>query len=69
MFSKLAIFALLAGLVAAADCEPTTTSPPPTTSTTPPPPPSGVALHPNTASTKCLDVQGAVFANGTPVQV
>ena len=26
-------------------------------------------IHPNGNTSKCLDVQGAVFANGTPVQM
>ena len=34
------------------------------------PPPAGThQLHPNGNTSKCLDVQGGVFANGTPVQV
>ncbi|KAF8890492.1 ricin B lectin domain-containing protein [Infundibulicybe gibba] len=34
------------------------------------PPPAGtVALHPNGNQAKCLDVRGAVYANGTPVQI
>ena len=43
-----------------------------TTSPPPPPPPSsgsGNRIHPNGDTSKCLDVQGAVFANGTPVQM
>ena len=36
----------------------------------PPPPPTGShQLHPNGNSGKCLDVQGGVMANGTPVQM
>ncbi|TFK23371.1 carbohydrate-binding module family 13 protein, partial [Coprinopsis marcescibilis] len=38
----------------------------------PPPPPGGwrqVQLHPNGNWRKCLDVQGAKFENGTPVDV
>ena len=40
-------------------------------STSPPPPPSGGGnrIHPNGNNGKCLDVQGAVLANGTPVQL
>jgi len=34
-----------------------------------PPGDNGRALHPNGNSKKCLDVRGAVFANGTPVQI
>ena len=29
----------------------------------------GVVLHPNGVVGKCLDVQGGVFKNGTPVQM
>lgn len=55
--------AVLANLaLVSAQCSPTTT-------TTPPPPPTGVALHPNGDASKCLDVQGANFADGTPVQM
>ncbi|EDR09941.1 carbohydrate-binding module family 13 protein, partial [Laccaria bicolor S238N-H82] len=32
-------------------------------------PPTGSALHPNGNLNKCLDVQAAVYANGTPVQI
>ena len=36
----------------------------------PPPPPSGShQIHPNGNTGKCLDVQGGVMANGTPVQM
>jgi hypothetical protein len=35
----------------------------------PPPPPVGRAVHPNGDTSKCVDVKGAVFANGTPVQM
>ncbi|KAF8890494.1 ricin B lectin domain-containing protein [Infundibulicybe gibba] len=36
----------------------------------PPPPSTGVVnLHPNGNTAKCLDVRGAVLANGTPVQI
>ena len=37
----------------------------------PPPPPTSVsvAIHPNGNANKCLDVQSAIFANGTPVQM
>ena len=36
----------------------------------PPPPPSGsVTIHPNGDTSKCLDVQSANIANGTPVQM
>ena len=35
----------------------------------PPPSGSGQAIHPNGDDSKCLDVRGAVFANGTPVQM
>ncbi|KIM35510.1 carbohydrate-binding module family 13 protein [Hebeloma cylindrosporum] len=31
--------------------------------------PTPDALHPNGNNKKCLDVRGAVFANGTPVQI
>lgn len=58
-----AALAILANLaLVAAQCSPTTT-------TAPPPPPTGTALHPNGDAKKCLDVQGANFANGTPVQM
>lgn len=33
------------------------------------PTPPGVALRHNFGTNKCMDVQGAVFANGTPVQL
>ncbi|KAG6840324.1 hypothetical protein C0991_007437 [Blastosporella zonata] len=33
------------------------------------PPPPTVTLHPNGNAVKCLDVRGAVYANGTPVQM
>ncbi|KAF7796196.1 hypothetical protein EIP86_007370 [Pleurotus ostreatoroseus] len=40
---------------------------------TPPPPPANppavAQIHPNGNSAKCLDVRGAEFADGTPVQV
>ncbi|KAF5368698.1 hypothetical protein D9615_010311 [Tricholomella constricta] len=37
----------------------------------PPPPPvtQGLAIHPNYNKGKCLDVRGAVYKNGTPVQI
>ncbi|RDB27201.1 Extracellular exo-alpha-L-arabinofuranosidase [Hypsizygus marmoreus] len=35
----------------------------------PPPSNNGIALHPNGNNNKCLDVRGAQFANGTPVQI
>jgi hypothetical protein len=42
-------------------------------STPPPPPPppsgSGRPLHHNGDTSKCVDVKGAVFANGTPVEM
>ncbi|KAF8952331.1 ricin B lectin domain-containing protein [Flammula alnicola] len=34
-----------------------------------PPPPGTVSIHPNGTTSQCLDVQGAQFANGTPVQI
>ncbi|KAF9562513.1 hypothetical protein CPC08DRAFT_663165 [Agrocybe pediades] len=34
-----------------------------------PTPLAPTALHPNGNTNKCLDVRGAVFANGTPVQI
>ncbi|GLB34535.1 putative G-X-X-X-Q-X-W domain-containing protein [Lyophyllum shimeji] len=34
-----------------------------------PPPGPVVTLHPNGNAGKCLDVRGAVYANGTPVQI
>ena len=34
-----------------------------------PPPVKTLQLHPNGNTKKCLDVRGAVYANGTPVQV
>ncbi|KAF9475158.1 hypothetical protein BDN70DRAFT_841310 [Pholiota conissans] len=33
------------------------------------PPNSGIEIHPGSSVTKCLDVRGANFANGTPVQI
>jgi hypothetical protein len=42
------------------------------TGTFPPPPvraPLPGALHPNGNARKCLDVRGAIFENGTPVQI
>ncbi|KAH6906237.1 carbohydrate-binding module family 13 protein [Coprinopsis sp. MPI-PUGE-AT-0042] len=33
------------------------------------PPEGKIAIHPSGNTTKCLDVRGAVFANGTPVQI
>ncbi|TXT09763.1 uncharacterized protein COLE_03697 [Cutaneotrichosporon oleaginosum] len=60
--NTLAAFATLA-LVSAQSC------PPPSSTTPPPPPPTGTVLHPNGDAGKCLDVQGANFANGTPVQI
>ncbi|BEI89301.1 uncharacterized protein CcaverHIS019_0206630 [Cutaneotrichosporon cavernicola] len=62
MFKTLAILATLA-LASAQDC------PPPTSSSTPPPKATGTVIHPNGDTSKCLDVQGANFANGTPVQI
>ncbi|CAA7263867.1 unnamed protein product [Cyclocybe aegerita] len=41
------------------------TTPPPT----PPTCPGQGQIHPNGVYNKCLDVQGALFQNGTPVQV
>ncbi|RDB27192.1 Endo-1,4-beta-xylanase A [Hypsizygus marmoreus] len=35
----------------------------------PPPPVKTVVLHPNGNTKKCVDVRGAAFANGTPVQI
>ncbi|EKM79676.1 hypothetical protein AGABI1DRAFT_114159 [Agaricus bisporus var. burnettii JB137-S8] len=35
----------------------------------PPPPPTSRALHSNVDGSKCMDVEGAIFANGTPVQI
>ncbi|RDB27209.1 Endo-1,4-beta-xylanase A [Hypsizygus marmoreus] len=35
----------------------------------PPPTETGRVLHPNGRNNKCLDVRGAVYANGTPVQI
>jgi len=35
----------------------------------PPTDPASQAIHPNFNPNKCLDVRGAVFANGTPVQM
>ena len=35
----------------------------------PPPPSTGQRIHPNGNTSKCLDVQGGIFANGTPVQM
>ncbi|EIM22544.1 hypothetical protein E3Q22_04355 [Wallemia mellicola] len=45
--------------------------PPSNTSTTPPTPTGevGVAIHPNGDTSKCVDVAGASFGNGTPVQI
>ncbi|KAL1407805.1 hypothetical protein Q8F55_007240 [Vanrija albida] len=70
----LAALATLA-LVAAQDpCGPTS-KPPVTSSTTAPPtsttqpPTGGIALHPNGQSGWCIDVAGANYANGTPVQL
>ena len=40
-------------------------SPPPP----PPPTPGSHQLHPNGNTSKCLDVVGGVFANGTPVDM
>ncbi|PPQ90638.1 hypothetical protein CVT25_006621 [Psilocybe cyanescens] len=34
-----------------------------------PAPKGSVEIHPNGRANKCLDVQGAVFKNGTPVQI
>lgn len=31
--------------------------------------PKGTVLHPNGDTSKCLDVRGAQYANGTPVQM
>lgn len=39
------------------------------TTTVAPPTPTAVQIHPNGNNAKCLDVQAAVFANGTPVQM
>ncbi|KAF8997618.1 G-X-X-X-Q-X-W domain-containing protein [Cyathus striatus] len=33
------------------------------------PPPQGEMIHPNGDSYRCLDVRGAAYANGTPVQI
>jgi hypothetical protein len=62
MLATLALLSTLA-LAAAQDC------PPPSSTTTPPPAATGTVLHPNGDAKKCLDVQGANFANGTPVQL
>ena len=35
----------------------------------PPPTPTNSRIHPNGNNNKCLDVQGGVFADGTPVQM
>lgn len=43
--------------------------PPGNGSSTPPPPPKGRPLHRNGNSSKCVDVKGAIFTNGTPVQI
>jgi len=43
--------------------------PPGSGSTSVPPTPVGRPFHPNNINSKCLDVKGAVFANGTPVQI
>ncbi|KAF9034831.1 carbohydrate-binding module family 13 protein, partial [Panaeolus papilionaceus] len=32
-------------------------------------PDTGIAIHPNGNKNKCLDVRGASFKNGTPVQI
>ena len=37
--------------------------------TNPPPPSGSHVIHPNGNTSKCLDVQGGVLANGTPVQM
>ncbi|RDB27198.1 Extracellular exo-alpha-L-arabinofuranosidase [Hypsizygus marmoreus] len=42
---------------------------PPVLPPRPPPSQKGTALHPNGNNNKCLDVRGAKFANGTPVQI
>jgi hypothetical protein len=46
------------------DGPPGGSTPPP-----PPPPPAGRPLHHNGDTSKCVDVKGAVFANGTPVEM
>ncbi|BEJ13562.1 hypothetical protein CspHIS471_0307360 [Cutaneotrichosporon sp. HIS471] len=65
---------VLAALATAQICGPggggpSTTTPPPTTTTTPPPNANGVVIHPGSNTNLCVDVAGAKFANGTPVQV
>jgi hypothetical protein len=62
---------VLAALGAAQICGPgdggsSTTTPPPVVT---PPPGGGVQIHPGTHTNLCVDVAGANFANGTPVQV
>lgn len=68
MLSTVVNFAILAA-VASAACLPTTTTTSGSTTTTTPSSSGAVALHPNGNSNVCLDVQGNVQANGTPVQV
>ena len=67
MLSSLIKFAVLATL-AIAQCEPSSTSS--SSGTGPTSPPTGsTQLHPNGNTGKCIDIQGANFANGTPVQI
>ncbi|EOQ99171.1 Endo-1,4-beta-xylanase A [Wallemia ichthyophaga EXF-994] len=53
--------------------EETSTMPPDSTSTmpngVPAPTETGMAIHPNGNMSKCVDVAGAEFSNGTPVQI
>lgn len=75
MFGSILKLSVLAALATAQICGPGGTSNPPSstskppTTTTPPPTGSGVAIHPNTHTNLCVDVAGANFANGTPVQM
>ncbi|GMK53992.1 hypothetical protein CspeluHIS016_0105780 [Cutaneotrichosporon spelunceum] len=70
MLSTLAILATLALASAQSAAPLAASSPPPSsTSSTPPPQAPGTDIHPNADTQKCLDVQGANFANGTPVQI
>lgn len=65
---------VLAAMAAAQVCGPDPGTPEPSTTSKPPTQPSsnpsgGHVIHPGSHTGLCVDVAGANFANGTPVQV
>lgn len=67
LFNVLAILAAASAVTA--QCGPSSSSSAPSSVSSAPPVASGVAIHPNGNAGKCMDVRGANFANGTPVQI